>query len=220
VTESSLISTTGLVHRFGGQTVLNLPDWSVGAGQHWLVLGPSGSGKTTLLNALLGLLMPSEGQVLLNGHSTVSMSAAKLDTLRGQMFGVVFQTLRLIGSISVRQNLELAQSLSGRGVEAAWIDHLAGRLGIAALLNRKPRELSVGEAQRAAIARALAPKPPVVIADEPTSALDDANAEAVADLLMELASAQNSALIVATHDARLKSRFSQTLTLAKVGAPA
>jgi putative ABC transport system ATP-binding protein len=191
-----LLQTTALRHEFGGRAVLDVPPIEVGAGRHSLLLGPSGSGKSTLIAILGGLLTPTSGSVTRTGK-----------------VGFVFQTLRLVSALTVRANLRLAQSLGGAPRDDAATERLITAVGLAHRADARPRELSQGEAQRAAIARALAAKPDLILADEPTSALDDANAAAMARLLFDTAAASGATLIVATHDARIKSGFAQTLSL-------
>jgi putative ABC transport system ATP-binding protein len=126
---------------------------------------------------------------------------------------VVFQTLRLIGALSVRENLALAQRLALGANDPDAIEGLIAQVGLSHRADARPRELSQGEGQRAAIARALCAKPAIVVADEPTSALDDANAIAMSDLLLATAEATGATLLIATHDNRLKARFDRTLNL-------
>lgn len=209
-----MIEVENLQLTAGGRTVLRLKAWSTPAGRHSLVLGPSGSGKTTLLHALAGLRRPAAGRIVIDGQDLATLGAAALDRLRGRTIGYVFQNLRLIQSLSVRDNLRLAQSLAGRKPDPAHIDALLSRLQISHLADRRPREASQGESQRAAVARALAARPRLVFADEPTSALDDTAAARVAGLLRAEADACGATLVIATHDQRLKELFADRLELA------
>ncbi|MDP9421871.1 MAG: ATP-binding cassette domain-containing protein [Pseudomonadota bacterium] len=183
------------------------------SGQHSLLLGPSGSGKTTLINLIAGLLTPQSGSIIIAGESMSAAGPTARDDLRRRRIGIVFQSLRLVSAIDLRGNLALAQRLSGRGRDVAAIDALIERLGISHRAKAHPRDLSQGEAQRAAIARALVGKPDLLIADEPTSALDDANMERVARLLIDTANANGSTLLIATHDARLRAFIPETIAL-------
>ena len=209
-----LIEARGIVHRLGERTVLDLPDLTVDAGAHLLLLGPSGSGKTTLINILTGLITPTAGEVRIDGRSMSGANPAARDALRRETIGMVFQTLRLIPALTVRQNLSLAQTLARGRSDAAEAATLIARVGLAHRADARPRELSQGEGQRAAIARARAARPKLLVADEPTSALDDANATTMVDLLLESAAAQGSTLVIATHDRRIRDRFAHTLELA------
>jgi putative ABC transport system ATP-binding protein len=199
--------------RAGGRTLLSLPHWRLDAGGHALLLGPSGSGKTTLINAIAGLTRPAAGQVRVAGQDVATMGPAALDRFRGRTMGLVFQTLRLVKVLSVEDNLALAQRLAGATPDRARIAETLERLGLAHLAKANPRRLSVGEMQRAAIARAVAARPKLILADEPTSALDDHNAQAALDLLIGEAQALGASLIIATHDARVKARLPHQLAL-------
>jgi putative ABC transport system ATP-binding protein len=186
----------------GGRTILDRISLAVDPGAHHLLLGPSGSGKTTLLNLVAGLLTPDAGRVLVAGDDMSGAPPAARDQLRRRHIGIIFQTIRLVGALTLEANLALAQRLAGRS-EPALAARLLERLGIAHLKDRRPRQLSQGEAQRAAIARALVARPSLLLADEPTSALDDANAARVAALLLETAGETGATLLIATHDSRL-----------------
>jgi putative ABC transport system ATP-binding protein len=199
--------------RRGDRIVLELPAWSLAEGQAALVLGASGSGKTTLINLAAGLLTPTTGRVHVAGQDLAALSESRRDRFRGARIGIVFQTLRLLRALTVRQNLALAQRLAGRPHDAAWINAALERLGLSSLGDARPHRLSTGEQQRAAIARAAAGQPILILADEPTSALDDANASAALALLREEAQRCGAALLIATHDQRLKDALPVALTL-------
>jgi ABC-type lipoprotein export system ATPase subunit len=201
---------------FGDRKVLEGVSFTLARGERALLLGPSGSGKSTLLNCLCGLQRPDAGAVMLGEDVLASPgNMAAADRLRRRHFGIVLQTLRLVSALSVRANLALAQKLQTGASDAALVDHTLDRLGIAHRADARPHALSQGEAQRAAIARALVVHPAILVADEPTSALDNANAETVARLLVELADETGASLIIATHDERLRPHFARTLTLTK-----
>ena len=175
------------------------------------MLGPSGSGKSTLINLIAGLLTPDRGAVFLNGVQMPAAAHAR-DELRRREIAIIFQQLRLVSALSLAANLRLAAKLAGKSGDAT--PALLQRLGLEARADAMPRELSQGEAQRAAIARALVARPALLLADEPTSALDDRNADVVGRLLVESAAEAGSTLVVATHDARLADHIPQTLRLA------
>ncbi|MBL0142823.1 MAG: ATP-binding cassette domain-containing protein [Betaproteobacteria bacterium] len=208
-----MLAIRNLRHDYAGRTVLDVPAWDVARGDASLVLGPSGSGKTTLLNVIAGLAAPTAGSVRVAGEDVTRLTPAGRDAFRARRIGLVLQTLHLIGVISVRENLRLAQRLAGSGVDDTRIDEVLGSLGIAALAGARAREISVGEAQRVAIARAVVNRPALILADEPTSALDDANCERALALLLEQAAACGATLLVATHDNRIRGRFSRRLEL-------
>lgn len=177
------------------------------------MLGPSGCGKTTLLSVLAGLLRPSDGTVRIEGQDFYSLPPSTRDRLRGQNFGFVFQTLHLLPSLTLAQNVALAADMAGVKPEPGRLDALLNSLGLTDRSHRKPNALSQGEQQRAAIARAVLLRPRIIVADEPTSALDDANAMAVMDLLEQQAQDTGAALLIATHDNRIKDRFRRIVTL-------
>jgi putative ABC transport system ATP-binding protein len=205
-----MIAVRGLEHRYGGQAVLKLESWDVAAGERWLVLGPSGSGKTTLLHVLAGLVVPFTGKVSV---FNTDILAGVSDQWRGATVGIVFQALHLIGHLTVRQNLRLAQYLAHAPQDDGRIDEALGALGVADKAGRRPAELSQGERQRVALARAVVNRPRLLLADEPTANLDDAAAALAAQLLVEQAERHAATLVVATHDSRVKKHFEKTLSL-------
>ncbi|MFN3590723.1 MAG: ABC transporter ATP-binding protein [Thermaurantiacus sp.] len=209
---AAVLRLEGVSFARGGQSILDHVSLAVDAGVHHLLLGPSGSGKTTLLNLVAGLLTPDSGRVVVAGSEISSGAPSARDALRRQHIGIVFQTIRLVAALTVAENLALAQRLAGRP-DQSLLHRVLDRLGIARLAGSKPRELSQGEAQRAAIARAIVTRPTLLLADEPTSALDDGNAARVADLLLESAAETGATLLVATHDARLLAHIPAHLRL-------
>jgi putative ABC transport system ATP-binding protein len=208
-----MLEIRDLRHEYAGRTVLAVPAWEVGQGDASLVLGPSGSGKTTLLNVIAGLVTPTAGKVCIAGEDITRLSPAGRDAFRARKVGLVLQTLHLIGVVSVRENLRLAQALAGAAVDDSRIDEVLAGLGVAKLAGARAREISVGEAQRVAIARAVVNRPALILADEPTSALDDANCGKALALLTEQARACGATLLVATHDNRIRDRFARRLEL-------
>jgi len=178
---------------------------SLAPGEFVLVEGPSGSGKTTLLCVAAGLLTPESGEVVLDGTSLARMTAGSRRSHRARAVGFVFQRSNLLENLSVRENIMLAASLAGIPRDAAKreSDWLMDVLGIGHLADRRPDTISGGEEQRAAVARALVHRPPVVLADEPTGNLDSESGCAVASALAELARASDVGVLVATHDPRL-----------------
>ncbi len=207
------VNINNLRFDIAGKTILELPQWSLAHGEHALILGDSGSGKTSLLNLLAGLRHPGAGRVCVDGQNLAELGQSALDQFRGQHIGIVFQSLHLIGALSVLQNLLLAQSLAGKPQDAARALATLDALGLADKARAKPSELSGGQAQRVAIARAVINNPTVILADEPTSALDDNNTDKVLALLKEQAAACEASLVIATHDKRLLDRFDNQLKL-------
>jgi putative ABC transport system ATP-binding protein len=208
-----LLTSRNIVIRRAGAPALSFPDLSVGAGDSALLLGPSGSGKTTLLSVLAGLLQPSEGRIFLDGGDIYALPRRARDRLRGRRFGFVFQTLHLLPSLTLRQNIALAADMAETKAEPGRLDRLLEALGLSDKAHRKPDALSQGEQQRAAIARAVLLRPDIIMADEPTSALDDANARNVLELLEAQARETGAALLIATHDNRITGRFKNVVRL-------
>ena len=197
-----LFLAKSLQYAHPGQKVLEFPDMELDSGEALLVLGKSGSGKTTLLNLLSGLLKPKAGKVILGGVDLTELSGQSLDLFRGQYIGIVFQKPHLIAALNVRQNIELAHFFGKK--EGLPIDRLLSDLGIEGKAGSSVLTLSEGEAQRVSIARALANSPKLILADEPTSSLDDENTEKVIRLLKSQAEKIGAALILVTHDHRVK----------------
>jgi putative ABC transport system ATP-binding protein len=197
-----------LKHAYNGTEVLNVPAWEAGQGSHWLVLGPSGSGKTTMLHILAGILRPLSGQASVAGQDFAALGPAELDRFRGRSIGIVLQRLHLIPSLTVMNNLLLAQYLAGLPQEGARVREVLTSLDVADKAGAYPHELSFGQAQRVAVARAVVNRPKLLLADEPTSNLDDARCAQAYGLLESQARACGATLVIATHDQRIKARMS------------
>ncbi len=205
MTGDELISGARLTKRFGASEALRGASVGVGAGEIVAIMGPSGSGKSTLLHCLAGVLQPDSGEVVFDGRRIDRLRAGERARLRREQFGFVFQFGQLVPELSARENVTLPLVLSGTGRRAArveadtWLD----RIGLAGLGDRLPGELSGGEAQRVAVARALIHRPRVVFADEPTGALDSLAGELVMELLTATARDHGVSLVVVTHEARI-----------------
>lgn len=200
---------------YAGQLAVAVDEWTAGAGEQWLVHGPSGCGKTTLLHLVAGLLRPDSGEVRIAGQALSALGGGARDRFRGRHIGVVFQRLHLIPALTVRRNLALARSLAGLAPAPERIDALLGELGLAGKGAARPHALSRGEAQRAALARALVNGPKLVLADEPTSSLDDDNAARALALLRDRAEAHGALLVVASHDRRIAGALGRRLDLSR-----
>jgi putative ABC transport system ATP-binding protein len=193
-----------VVHRHGQVPAVAVPQWKAAEGEAWLLSGQSGSGKSTVLHLLAGLLVATHGLVRVAGTELASLSEGARDRWRGRTVGLVPQRLHLVGPLSVRDNLRLAQALPGLPVDDARIASLCEAVGVADLLHRYPRELSQGQAQRVAVARAVVNRPRLLLADEPTANLDDAHAAQALELLRAQAIEAGATLVVASHDHRVK----------------
>lgn len=194
-------------HAYDGGEVLRVDAWQAAQGEQWLMLGPSGSGKTTLLHILAGILRPSAGRAVVAGEDLAAMPAAKLDRFRGAHIGIVLQRLHLVDSLSVMDNLLLAQWLAGAAQDRARAREVLAGLDLADKADARPHQLSFGQAQRVAVARAVVNRPKLLLADEPTSNLDDVRCGQVLELLQVQAKACGATLVIATHDQRVKSRI-------------
>ena len=196
----------------GPLAVLDGAALRVAAGESVALTGESGAGKSTLLHLAAGLDRADGGRVMVAGREMTGQGDGGRAALRRACIGVVFQRFNLIPSLRVRDDLAFQARLSGRE-DPAWTAELAGRLGLADLLDRWPEELSGGQQQRVAVGRALAARPALVLADEPTGNLDEGSAGAVMDLLQELAGGAGCALLVATHSAALAGRMDRRVHL-------
>jgi putative ABC transport system ATP-binding protein len=214
-----MFALEGLRHRYGAMLALDVASWRAAAGEHWLLAGPSGSGKSTLLHILAGLTTPSAGKVVVAGTDLAALAGSARDRWRGRTVGLVPQRLHLVGALDVADNLRLAQYLAGSEQDAGRVRELLEAVGVADLARRYPRELSQGQAQRVAVARAVVNRPALLLADEPTANLDDAHAAAALELLRAQAIAVNATLVVASHDARVRPLLPRAYALAPV-APA
>jgi putative ABC transport system ATP-binding protein len=207
------LETKSLEFFYPNGSAFHFPNIQLDENKEVLILGNSGVAKTTLLHILGGLLKPSAGEVWINNENVYSKSGGKLDQFRGENIGIVFQTAHFVQPLSVIENLNLTLKFSNKKFEPNRALELLTRLGLQDKKLKKPSQLSIGEQQRVSIARALMLNPKLILADEPTSALDDKNAEIVLDLLREEAKRSQSALVIVTHDSRLKSKIQNTIML-------
>jgi len=208
-----MIALNAVAHNYKNGHKIGFKDWQVDDGSQWLLLGASGSGKTTLLHILTGILKPRQGSVVINGTSIYDLSSKHLDQFRGRNIGIIFQRPHLIKSLTIKENLVMAQSFANLPTNLNRVQEVLASLGIADKKDAYPSELSQGQLQRVSIARAVINRPTLLIADEPTSSLDDKNAAAVLELLIDQSGINQATLIVATHDKRVKDAFTNTYEL-------
>jgi len=199
------LSGRGLVKTFGSTTALAGVDVDLADGESIAVMGPSGSGKSTLLHCLAGILVPDAGTIQLRGRNVGALGDRERSLLRRRSYGFVFQFGQLLSELPAVENVALPAMLLGTSrkeataLAAQWL----GSLGLAGMEGRRPGELSGGQAQRVAVARALITRPDVVFADEPTGALDQSTGHDVMRILVETTRAAGASLVVVTHDAQV-----------------
>ncbi|WMJ77415.1 MULTISPECIES: ABC transporter ATP-binding protein [unclassified Sedimentibacter] len=200
--------------RFAGNPVQALANisFSVERGEYTAIMGESGSGKTTLLNILASLDKPTSGEVLLNGKNIVSIDEKEISAFRRDNLGFVFQDFNLLDTFSVRDNIFLPLVLAGEKYEEMRdkLKPISKRLGIEEILNKYPYEISGGQKQRAAIARALITKPEVILADEPTGSLDSRSSDEVLKLFSEL-NKDGQTILMVSHSVKAASHAKRVL---------
>ncbi len=211
----ALLSGRGLEKRFGQTQALRGADVSIGAGEVLAVMGPSGSGKSTLLHCLAGILTPDAGEVVFDGHRIDRLPDRERSRLRRSVFGFVFQFGQLVPELPIVENIALPLLLAQtrRRAAVAEAEKWLPRLGLEAVARRLPGEVSGGQGQRAAIARALIAKPRFVFADEPTGSLDSVAADEVMELLVSTATTEGAGVIIVTHEPRVAAFADRQVTV-------
>jgi putative ABC transport system ATP-binding protein len=194
-------------------TILHPLDLSVPAGRFLAVTGPSGSGKSTLLGLIAGLDAPSGGRVVIDGTDITALDEDRLARMRGQKIGFVFQFFHLVPSLTAYENVMVPMEIAGRTDARVRAADLLSEVGLTGRGHHYPSQLSGGEQQRIAIARALANDPLILLADEPTGNLDTANGRHIIDLLRGVNDRRKTTLVLATHDAALASLAHDRLAL-------
>ncbi|MEU1510715.1 ABC transporter ATP-binding protein [Streptomyces sp. NPDC005811] len=201
---------------FYGETVaVRNAEITLGGGEVVAITGQSGSGKSSLLYCLAGVLPVASGEVCFEGRSLGTLDDEELSAVRRERFGFVFQYGELLPELTVEENAALPLRLAGRrkaeALDAAG--EVLSRLGLAGLRDRRPSQVSGGQSQRVAVARALVHRPAVVFADEPTGSLDSSNATAVLEEFLGLARSQGTAVVLVTHDAQVAARADHRYTM-------
>ena len=203
--------------RLGANQVqaLSNVNFSVEDGEYVAIMGESGSGKTTLLNILAALDRPTAGEILLNGKNTVEIKNKELSAFRRNNLGFVFQDFNLLDTFSLKDNIFLPLVLSGEQYPQMMqkLEPIAKKLEITHLLEKYPYEVSGGQKQRAAVARALITQPQLILADEPTGALDQQTGHEIMGILMQAARSTGAAVIVVTHDPNVAAFCNHTVTM-------
>ncbi|MET9980432.1 ABC transporter ATP-binding protein [Streptomyces microflavus] len=215
IPEGSLLAARDLRKTYGSTPALDGASFSVHPGEVVAVMGPSGSGKSTLLHCLAGIITPDSGSITYAGRELSAMSDAERSALRRSDFGFVFQFGQLVPELTCVENVALPLRLNGVKRKAAertareWME----RLEVDGIGAKRPGEVSGGQGQRVAVARALAGSPKVIFADEPTGALDSLNGERVMELLTEAARSSNVAVVLVTHEARVAAYSDRDVTV-------
>ncbi|MFJ4909162.1 ABC transporter ATP-binding protein [Streptomyces sp. NPDC093249] len=205
MTAGPLLLATGLDKAYGPTPALAGASFALRAGEVVAVMGPSGSGKSTLLHCLAGIVRPDAGTITYGGHELTALSDTARSSLRRTDFGFVFQFGQLVPELTCAENVALPLRLGGekrKAAEAKATEWLA-RLEVEDIAGKRPGEISGGQGQRVAVARALVATPRVIFADEPTGALDSLNGERVMRLLTEASRDTGAAVVLVTHEARV-----------------
>jgi ABC-type lipoprotein export system ATPase subunit len=187
--------------------ILDVPRFSLAAGEQVVIRGRSGGGKTTLLNAISGLTTVDSGRISINGTDVTRIPEVGRDRFRARHIGFVFQTFNLLPGFSALENVLLGMTFTGQRRDPQRAKDLLQQVGLGHRLTHKPAALSVGEQQRVAVARGLVNRPVLLLADEPTANIDPAHQQQVIDLLREVCAAENVAMLLVTHADEVSIQF-------------
>jgi ABC-type lipoprotein export system ATPase subunit len=201
--QKSFVSPEG-----GRKTIVDVPDFRLSAGMQLALRGESGSGKTTFLHLIAGILAADRGSILLDQQDMAGLKESARDRLRAESIGYIFQTFNLLQGFTCLENVLLGMSF-GSGVDRARATAILDRVGLAQRLHHYPRQLSTGQQQRVAVARAMASRPKLVLADEPTGNLDRKNARDSLALIRETCRESGAALLLVSHDADVLAGFEE-----------
>lgn len=210
------IQIQNLKFSYGTTEILNIPQFSIGEGEIVFLNGPSGSGKSTLLELIAGVLQSQSGSLNVCGQNLSEMSSAELDHFRAQNVGYIFQSFNLIPYLSVLENIQLPFLFQKTEVNQKDLQELIKNLGLVKFIDREVSQLSVGQQQRVAVARALIKKPKLILADEPTSALDYNHRENFLKILFNLCRAQKTSVLFVSHDLTMAQIFDRTVSLSEI----
>lgn len=214
---SAVISIKDLSFSYNDtKPVLQIPHLSFTKNETVFLFGASGSGKTTLLEILAGVITGQKGEVEMLGQKTQHMSLSVRDQFRAKYIGYIFQQFNLIPYLTVRENILLPFTFSDKKVNQSLFDKVVAALGLHTLVDQSASELSVGQQQRVAAARALVIEPEIILADEPTSALDYDHRENFLKILFALVKEQGSTLIFVSHDRSIQNLFDRHLNLSDI----
>ncbi len=221
-----MLTVTRLVKRFsspeaGGAAVeiVRVEALSLAAGAHVALRGESGSGKTTFLHLIAGILAADEGRIVIDGEDVAALGESQRDRARAARIGYIFQTFNLLQGFTVLENVVLGMSFGPGGVDRARARALLERVGLGHRLHHFPRQLSTGQQQRVAVARALANRPKLVLADEPTGNLDRAHGREALTLIREACREAGAALLLVSHDPEVLAQFEQVRDFSEINRP-
>lgn len=215
--ETAISASNLKFHYQKNKEILNIENLTINRGEKVFIFGPSGHGKSTLLNLISGVLSPTEGELLVMGQNIKNLNASKRDIFRGEKVGYIFQIFNLIPYLNIKENIVLPCLINKkRGNGSDFLkeaDELISKLSLENHLMKQPTELSIGQQQRVAQARALIGRPEIVIADEPTSSLDEKNTKEFMELLLSEWEKRKFTLVFVSHDERLRRYFDRAISL-------
>ena len=201
-----------------GETVpiLDVPSFEIDAGEQVVLIGPSGCGKTTLLHIIAGITRPDSGKVFVDGTELTRYSESTRDRIRADKIGYVFQTFNLLDGFSALENVLLGISFGAKRSTPERAKELLKKVGLGHRLGNKPHQMSVGEKQRVAVARAVANRPALLLADEPTANIDPQNQQQVVELIRDTCKDENIAMLMVTHSMEVANQFDRVVQLEDV----
>jgi len=203
----------------GRHVVLDVARFAMTRGEQLALAGGSGTGKTTLLNLIAGIVRPDRGSIVLDGADLARLREAERDRMRAERIGYVFQVFNLLQGYTALENVELGMQF-GRGVDRRFAEALLRRVGLGDRMHYKPRQLSVGQQQRIAVARAVVNRPKLVLADEPTGNLDEKLAHEALALIREICAEEEAALLLVSHDRHVLGEFENVVQLDRINRAA
>ena len=208
--EKAYASPEGLQNR-----IIDVPHFEIDAGKQIALRGSSGAGKTTFLNLIAGILQADNGSILLADEEMTALSESERDRLRAHYIGYIFQTFNLLAGYTALENVMLGM-MFGKGIDANFAQHLLERVGLGDRMQYRPSQLSVGQQQRVAVARAVANRPRLVLADEPTGNLDYHHANEAVTLIREICCENSAALLIVSHDSEVLGQFEEVMDFTQV----
>lgn len=212
--KKAYVSPEGEAH-----TVVDVPRFELNDGQQVALEGQSGSGKTTFLNLIAGILRADAGKIVLAGEEMTALPESERDLLRAETIGYVFQTFNLLQGFTAVENVLLGMAF-GKGADRGRAEHLLERVGLKERMDYRPRQMSVGQQQRVAVARALANNPKLMLADEPTGNLDFRNAQEALQLIRQTCKENGAALLLVSHDREALKLFDEVRNLGEINRSA